>query len=64
MSKEEEKIFIPISPEDREKYKAVIEGQEKFKKMAKYIERWRKNDRPKWIAVKETRELIDKLIKM
>ena len=55
MSKEEEKIFIPI-PTD-------AESQEKFKKMAKRLDAWRKNDRPKWKAVKETRELIDKFLK-
>ena len=58
----DEKIFIPIPAKDQGKYKAVIEAQEKFKEMAKYIERWRKNERPKWIAVKETRELIDKFL--
>ena len=53
MSKDKE-IIIPI-PTD-------AEAQKKFKEMAKHLEAWRKNDRPKWKAVKETRELIDKFL--
>ena len=55
MKKEEEKIIFPI-PTD-------AEAQEKFKRMAKHLDAWQKNDRPKWKAVKETRELIDKFLK-
>ena len=54
MSKEEEKIIIPI-PTD-------ADTQEKFNKMAKHLDAWQKNDRPKWRAVKETRQLIDKFL--
>ena len=49
MSKEEEKIFIPIPAED----------QETFKKFAKRHEYWKENIRPKWKAIKKTQSLID-----
>ena len=55
MSKKEEEIIFPI-PTD-------AETQEKFKRMVKKLEAWQKNERPKWRAVKETRELIDKFLK-
>jgi len=54
MSKEDKEIIIPI-PSD-------AETQGKFNKMAKHLDAWQKNDRPKWRAVKETRQLIDKFL--
>ena len=56
MSKEEEKIIIPIPAEYQEALKDLAISNKKFAKRHEY---WKENIRPKWKAIKKTQSLID-----